>query len=376
MPRLPLLRRAPHQGTAEPRPVELLHIGTALAVTLVAATLMAGGLLAAALAWMGLPSKLMVDTGNLLEIIKISLAVVGGIGGAVALVVAYRKQRLAEEENQRARLTARREDTKLYAERFDKAADKLGSEAPAVRLAGVHALAALADDWAGGRQMCIDVLCAYLRMPPEPEPDIGQEPARHSTWRAMREVRATTIRLIGAHLQRDAAVPWHGHDFDFTGVTFDASANFAGAVFSGGRVWFLGAVFSGDGIFFSSAVFSGAVVMFNRAVFSGSTGFVNATFSDSEISFEGAVFSAGRVSFAKAVFSNANVIFSGAVFSGSTVSFANAKFSGGWIPFDGAEFSGGDVDFTRVAEWSHPPTGLPEQATGLRLPSPPMSQPT
>ncbi|WP_424534320.1 pentapeptide repeat-containing protein [Sphaerisporangium viridialbum] len=226
---------------------------------------MAGGLLAAAVAWIGLPSKLTLDTGNLLEIIKISLAVIGGIGGAVALVVAYRKQRLAEEENHRARLTARREDTKLYAERFDKAADKLGSEAPAVRLAGVHALAALADDWAGGRQMCIDVLCAYLRMPLEPEPDIGQDPVRHSSWLAMREVRATAIRLIGTHLYRNAAVPWHGHNFDFTGVTFDASADFTGAVFSGGRVSFLDAVFSGDGIFFSSATFSGSVVLFSRA---------------------------------------------------------------------------------------------------------------
>ncbi|MCF6475759.1 pentapeptide repeat-containing protein [Nonomuraea sp. MG754425] len=373
MSRLP--RRAPRQGAPEPSPVHLSHIGIALALTLFAATLMAGGLLAAALAWIGLPSKLTLDTGNLLEIIKISLAVVGGIGGAVALVVAYRKQRLAEEENQRARLTTRRENTKLYAERFDKATDKLGSESPAVRLAGVHALAALADGWTDGRQMCIDVLCAYLRMPPEPEPDIGQEPARHSAWRAMREVRATIIRLIGTHLSRNAPAPWHGHDFDFTGVTFDASANFAGAVFSGGRVWFIDAVFSGEEIFFTGATFSGSVVMFNRAVFSGSTWFHNATFGDSEISFEGAVFSGGKVSFARAIFSGASVIFSGAIFSGSRVSFADAKFSSGRIPFDGAKFSGGDVDFTQVAEWSHPPTGLPNESTVLRLPASPESQP-
>ncbi|WP_433426500.1 PadR family transcriptional regulator (plasmid) [Microtetraspora malaysiensis] len=96
MPRLP---RAPRpDGAAEPRPVKLLHIGAALALTLAAATLLAGGLLAGGLAWIGLPSTLTLDTGNLLEIIKISLAVVGGIGGAVALVVAYRSQLYAEPQ--------------------------------------------------------------------------------------------------------------------------------------------------------------------------------------------------------------------------------------------------------------------------------------
>jgi hypothetical protein len=32
----------------------------------------------------------------------------------------------------------------------------------------VYALAGLADDWPENRQTCVDVLCAYLRMPYEP----------------------------------------------------------------------------------------------------------------------------------------------------------------------------------------------------------------
>ncbi|MFC4587558.1 hypothetical protein [Sphaerisporangium corydalis] len=63
----------------------------------------------------------------------------------VALVVAYRKQRVTEAGESR-------KQAKLHAERFDKAGDKLGNDSAAVRLAGVHALAALADDWTGGRQ--------------------------------------------------------------------------------------------------------------------------------------------------------------------------------------------------------------------------------
>ena len=46
--------------------------------------------------------------------------------------------------------------------RFATAADKLGSETPAVRLAGVYAMAGLADDWKESRQTCVNVLCAYL----------------------------------------------------------------------------------------------------------------------------------------------------------------------------------------------------------------------
>src|SRR5580698_3959034 len=46
---------------------------------------------------------------------------------------------------------------------FATAAGQLGSDKPAVRLAGVHALAGLADYWKENRHTCVDMLCAYLR---------------------------------------------------------------------------------------------------------------------------------------------------------------------------------------------------------------------
>ncbi len=52
-------------------------------------------------------------------------------------------------------------------------AAQLGVVQLAVRLAGVHAMADLADDWKSNKQTCIDVLCANLRMPHEPDP--GEE---------------------------------------------------------------------------------------------------------------------------------------------------------------------------------------------------------
>ena len=83
-------------------------------------------------------------------------------------------------------------------ERFATAADRLGSDKPpAVRLAGVYAMAGLADDWEENRQTCVDVLCGYLRMPYDPDPGEGKF---RLVFLADREVRHTVIRVITAHL--------------------------------------------------------------------------------------------------------------------------------------------------------------------------------
>ena len=138
-----------------------------------------------------------LDVGHLLDSVKIGLAVVAGLGAAVGLTVSYRKQRGEED--------------KAFTDRYAAAAEQLGHNKAAVRLAGVYALARLADDWEPHRQTCIDVLCAYLRMPYDPEnPEPGE-----------REVRLTVIRLIRDHLRPTARVSWSGRDLDFTGAVFD-----------------------------------------------------------------------------------------------------------------------------------------------------------
>jgi hypothetical protein len=100
--------------------------------------------------------QLTADT--LYNLLKVAFAVAAGIGGVVALVTAYRRQRISEFAEQR-------EGDRLFNERFATTAGQLGHDSPAVRLAGVYAMAGLADDWPAQRQTCIDVLCAYLRMP-------------------------------------------------------------------------------------------------------------------------------------------------------------------------------------------------------------------
>jgi hypothetical protein len=88
----------------------------------------------------------------------------------------------------------------------------------------MYALARLADDWAEERQICIDVLCAYLRMPYQPIKDpverVGVESVAPAPvvapmdngesaqgWEARRQerlVRQTVLRIIAAHLRPQA----------------------------------------------------------------------------------------------------------------------------------------------------------------------------
>jgi hypothetical protein len=59
----------------------------------------------------------------------------------------------------------RKTNQESYDRRFGSATAQIGSDQSAVRLAGVYAMSGLADDWVENRQVCVDVLCAYLRMP-------------------------------------------------------------------------------------------------------------------------------------------------------------------------------------------------------------------
>ncbi|MCX4971201.1 pentapeptide repeat-containing protein [Streptomyces sp. NBC_00654] len=334
------------------------RVGRALTLTFVAAVLVASGVfygLAVLLDVQQIDSTTKLDAKTLFDLVKLSFGVVAGAGALVALVVAYRRQRVDEAG-------AHREATRLHTERFSQAVDKLGSDSPAVRLGGVHALAGLADDAPDNnlRQTCIDVLCAYLRLPYSPDP--GEGPAHleeHHHYLALREVRHTILRLISDHYRRPHGTrrSWQGCDLDLTSVTIDGPMNFSGAKFSGGDVDFGGAVFSGGRVDFRGATFSGGRVDFGDATFSGgSVDFIHATFSGGSVYFGGATFSGGRVNFGGATFSGGSVNFGDATFSGGSVNFGDATFSGGRVYFRGAVFSGGGVDFRgadfRDAEFS------------------------
>ncbi|WP_331763553.1 pentapeptide repeat-containing protein (plasmid) [Streptomyces hirsutus] len=293
---VPTLRRR-----TERRGLRLWPVGRVLVLSFTAAVLVAAAVFYTGwdlLGARGLKPEHRIDSKTLFDLVKLSFGVVAGAGALVALVVAYRRQRVDEDG-------ALREATRLHTERFTTAVGQLGNDSAAVRLGGVHALAGLADDAPTRdlRQTCIDVLCAYLRLPYTAEADLpaGDAEARHA-YLALREVRHTVIRLIRDHLCLEPGHPrsWRGHDFDLTEVTFDGG-DLSRATFSGGTVSFHGATFSGGIVDFNKAAFSGGLVGFGRVRFSG-----------------------GTVNFSRAVFSGGAVIFQDAAFTGSTVDFTQA----------------------------------------------------
>ncbi|MFI7610673.1 pentapeptide repeat-containing protein [Nonomuraea terrae] len=372
----PLLDRINERGEAQraqPQPppdrLRLVHIGAAIFVTVLIAGVLLSVVIGGGLMLMGVeglkPEKRLTSTA-LFDLLKIAFAVLAGLGGLVALVVAYRRQkvaesaqRLAELADDRAHDAALREATKLHNERFTTAAEHLGHDSPAVRLAGAHALAGLADDAPTRelRQTCIDVLCAYLRIPYSPRPADNAAESDQLEFAGLREVRHTIIRLITAHLRENAAVSWQGHDFDFTAVVFDG-ADFSNAIFSSGKIDFSSAVFDSGLTNFSGAHFSGAEVIFYSAAFSAiDIGFTGCKFSGGEVNFVLATFSGTRMHFGGSQFSGSQVLFLSATFlqgkvslevskvSDGVLDFTAAKFVGTVMTFHGTVFSGGRVDF-------------------------------
>ncbi|MGV9822774.1 pentapeptide repeat-containing protein [Nocardia xishanensis] len=317
-----------------------------------------GGLAVAGLTWWllwwGLGAK--AETPNQVELTKIALSVSAGVGGAVALVVAYRRQRDLERGR--------------FAELFGAAARQLGDEDPAVRLAGVYAMAGVADEFSAPvrRQQCIDVLCGYLRLPYEPDDggnhlisraETAQESGREveRVYRIRhndREVRATIVRVIAEHLRPYGEVSWSRCDFDFTGAVLE-NADFEATEFRGRWTTFARARFVGDrSIDFNRVRFTGNHVTFRDATFSAPiVTFDNAEFRTARTTFDGATFDSPWTSFERATFTGANTGFIGARFLGARTTWRMAEFQAERTSFERATMDGEQVSFERAVFSGH-----------------------
>ncbi|CCH35595.1 pentapeptide repeat-containing protein [Actinosynnema sp. NPDC047251] len=250
-----------------------------------------------------LPSAASFTTAELLDLLKIGLAVVGGLGAVVALAVAYRKQQVSEAAHTIATRQDERESTKFFNERYGKAAEQLGHESFAVRLAGVYAMAGLANDWPQQRQTCVDVLCGYLRTP-YPRDD-----------RTEREVRQAIITTLLGQDWRSRALR-----MDFRGVEFE-NLDLAGQSFTGDHM-------------FDNATFHGDLTDFRNATFRGT------------VTFRGARFTAADTSFVGITARQATLAFTGAEFTGDLVDFGGARLTESELDLSGCTFRGTTLDFS------------------------------
>lgn len=290
-----------------------------------------------------------------LESIRIASTVVVGTGGAAALLLTARRQRFTELDGTERRIT------ELQA----KAAEQLGHEKAAVRLAGLYSLERLGQDHPGYRQTMTDIIAAYLRMPyspPETSQLIGIPRERRHTrkpaWmrpnrpeapytpddrRQEQQVRLAAQRILERHLApggeyRPNAEFWDDIDLDLAGATLEnfslrncrlRRANFDRARFFGDFASFAGMQISG------AALFRNAEFKCKYAWFKGFecasygprfTGAQLSEFSDFE-----------SCKFKEADFARATL--------GRTVSFFRAKFDGTAL-FESVEFHAGkDVSF-------------------------------
>ncbi|WP_406638295.1 pentapeptide repeat-containing protein [Amycolatopsis sp. WGS_07] len=146
-----------------------------------------------------------------LDALRTASSIVVGTGGAAALLLAARKQRSAELDlEQKDHDATERRITDMYG----KAADQLGSDKAPVRLAGLYALERLAQSHADQRQTIVNVLCAYLRMPFDPDAEGSSEEL---------QVRKAAQRILMLHLRPGGdAEPlgsyWPDIDLDFSGA--------------------------------------------------------------------------------------------------------------------------------------------------------------
>lgn len=206
------------------------------------------------------------------------LAALGGAGGVAYTARTFRLSQVGQ-------LTGR----------FESAAKQMGQDDQTVRLAGIHAMAQLADEWVAQRQTCIDVLCAFVRVtsqPTGPPPDDVRE-----AWR-------TIFRIIKERLHdRHGQISWGQYEFDFTGAVLK-EADFTGMTFASGRFLFEKVQFE-EGVRFDGAIFAGGYVSFRGAKLSKAdshVSFINASFRGGEVVFDDVTFGRGEACFDRAVF--------------------------------------------------------------------------
>lgn len=304
---LPLRRRQRTRHETQ-SPVWVSIIGWLLIAAVVATA--AGGGLLWLLGWPKMPNQASFTTTEMLDLLKIGLAVVAGFGGVVALAVNYRKQRTTEAAHALTLNQEERERTKLFNERFKVAAELLSSEQIGLRIAGVSAMAGLADDWEAQRQTCVNALIDYLKL----SSDGHDADVVNRIFRALRD-RLGTSRQAGL---------WSPLNFDFTGMRF-VNADFSERTFSG-EVLFDSAEFTGD-----------------------NTSFERTAFHNTVLSCHGTKFTKTRATFRDAYFDNSNAEFVGATFDEAVLDLRGAELTGRALYFYRSTFKqsrliGSDAD--------------------------------
>ena len=306
----------------------------------------------------------LTGTGNIssLDIVKIALTTVGGLGAVGYIVIRYR-------DSQASKRAEERELSRMVDDKMQAAINQLGAEQASTRIAGVYALAEIADTHHGGqhngsrpdddyRQRIVDILCGYLRSDRERlTTDENGKPRKDDNYD--KAVESTIIAVIRKHLQKErddqgnqavvqtleddqlwytCSFDLHGahiHEtFDLSGATIQTSMNCDNVQFHGGARFRNCIIQHGSfiGATITDTWFTGATIT--------DTWFAGATITDTWF---------GDATIANARFDYATI---------KAIRFAGIRDQGG-ITFKRAKFQNKDNDFGPIKLESN---GLPKGA--------------
>ena len=312
-----------------------------------------------------------VGAGSL-DLVKVSLTTIGGIGGTGYLVIKYRERASAERAERDA-------EQNRAEQRLLSGVQQLGSGSPQVRIAGVYSLADVADTYRGEyRQRVVSILCGYLRTQRGERRTIVNEqdgPEQSSEEKVYVShdgaVESTVLEVLVRHLRKrrektkhreavtqlveddqlwcDCTIDLHDAVLteiaDFRDTTFNV-ADFRDATFNR-YAGFGGATFTNDADF-QGATFTN-VANFGGATFNRAADFERATFTNAA-RFGGATFT-NAAHFGDATFTN-DADFQGATFT-NAADFWGATFNHA-AHFERATFSFAiflDATFTNAADF-------------------------
>ncbi|MFI9813623.1 pentapeptide repeat-containing protein [Saccharothrix variisporea] len=177
-----------------------------------------------------------------LDAIRTAGTIVVGTGGAAALWLAARRQRSTELSLAHQRVVAAQSEHDALERRitdlYTKAVEQLGSDQAPVRLGGLYALDRLGGSTPEQRETIFNVVCAYLRMPFPPEPNVVDADAsaeerekfdKHLRERLQeRQVRLTAQRILHRHRLPGTDDWWEVSAIDLRAAAL-GGANLAGA---------------------------------------------------------------------------------------------------------------------------------------------------
>lgn len=315
--------------------------------------------------WWQLWAYEFTQDGAWFDVARTTATLVAIPGAAVALVIAFARHRVSQQqvahaveeslkvhERELARHDATERQLKQAAsesraleereldrrinEQYVQAVNQLRDDSPVARIAGMHALDRLAQNHEKLRSIVVDVWCAYLR--------IRRSPERGEVRADEREVRSTCLRLLLGHLRNVDPSRFWGDD----GIAIDLSRADLGDHVRAESCWFP------RGTAFTHAHF-GTDTDFGRASFADEVRFDEAVFGDL-VSF------GDEASFKRTRFGN-DVWFSSATF-GSDADWTDAAF-GDRIRFEGTKLGsivltsgmkfGKNVSFARLTLGPHQP---------------------